>query len=275
MKFADFCRCTVVSFTCVWLTNAAVADEPTPASDSSASPDASAAAAGLWKVSIGPALMVSPKYPGSRAFQVLPLPSLDISYDDRIYSQGLDVLGINLLKGPAYHFGTAISFDFQSRNESDDPRLHGLGNVHYGPKLKVFADYSVSLLTGSVAAYQDIAGTGQGLLVSGDLVANMPLTSKLLVSVGPGVTWANAVYNRTLFGISASQSAASGLPAYDTSSGIRDVHLNTYVSYDFSKKWVGSVSLTAGRLEHNAGHSPITEQRTELNFLAAVNYRFK
>jgi outer membrane scaffolding protein for murein synthesis (MipA/OmpV family) len=38
---------------------------------------------------------------------------------------------------------------------------------------------------------------------------------------------------------------------------------------------VGSVSLTAGRLEHNAGNSPITERRTELNFLAAVNYRFK
>jgi outer membrane scaffolding protein for murein synthesis (MipA/OmpV family) len=256
------------------LTNA-LADEQTATPDTSTTANTSTAAADPWKVSIGPALMVSPKYPGSRAFQVLPLPSLDISYDDRIFSQGLDVLGINLLKGPAYHFGTAISFDFQSRNESDDPRLHGLGNVHYGPKLKVFADYSVSLLMGSVAAYQDIAGTGQGLLVSGDLVANMPLTSKLLVSVGPGVTWANAVYNRTLFGVSASQSAASGLPAYDTSSGIRDVHLNTYVSYDFSKKWVGSVSLTAGRLEHNAGHSPITEQRTELNFLAAVNYRFR
>ncbi len=147
MKFADFCRCTVVSFTCVWLTiglTNAFADEQ---SATPAAPDASAAAdtstSGPWKVSIGPALMVSPKYPGSRAFQVLPLPSLDISYDDRIFSQGLDVLGINLLKGPAYHFGTAISFDFQSRNESDDPRLHGLGNVHYGPKLKVFADYSV------------------------------------------------------------------------------------------------------------------------------------
>jgi MipA family protein len=128
VKFADFCRCTLVSFTCVWVTNA-VADEQ------SAAPDASAA--DPWKISVGPALMVSPKYPGSRSFQVLPLPSLDISYDDRIFSQGLDVLGINLLKGPAYHFGTAISFDFQSRNESDDPHLRGLGNVHYGRKCAV------------------------------------------------------------------------------------------------------------------------------------------
>lgn len=266
MKFSVFSRCMLLSFTCAWLTNA-LADEQTAAPNADPS--------SKWKVSIGPALMVSPKYPGSRDLQVLPLPSLDISYDDRIFSQGLDVLGINIFQGEAYHVGTAISFDFQSRNESDDPHLHGLGNVHAGPKLKLFADYSVSLLTGSVAAYQDIAGTGQGMLVSADLAANMPVTPSLLFSVGPGVTWANSVYTHTLFGVSAKQSAASGLPSYDTSSGIRDIHLNAYASYDFSKHWVGSVALTAGRLQHNAANSPITERRTELNFLAAVNYRFK
>ena len=57
------------------------------------------------------------------------------------------------------------NFDFVSRKESDDPRLHGLGNVDAGPKLKVFADYSVSLLTGSVALYQDIGGNGQGMQI--------------------------------------------------------------------------------------------------------------
>jgi outer membrane protein len=259
-------RYILLSFACGWFTNA-LADEPAATLP--------ADAASKWKVSIGPALMVSPKYPGSRDFQLLPLPSLDISYDDRIFSQGLDVLGVNIFQGDAYHVGTAISFDFQSRNESDDPHLRGLGNVHAGPKLKVFADYSVSFLMASIAAYQDIAKTGQGLLVSADLAANWPVTPALLFSIGPGVTWANSVYTHTLFGVSAKQSAASGLPTYDTGSGIRDIHLNTYASYEFSKKWVGSVSLTAGRLQHNAANSPITERRTELNFLAAVNYRFK
>src|SRR5260370_34188341 len=127
-----------------------------------------------------------------------------MSYDDRIFSQGLDLIGLNVLKGKgdAYHVGAALSLDFQSRSESDDPHLHGLGNVHAGPKLKLFADYSVSLLTGSIAAYQDIAGTGQGMLVSADLAANMPVTPSLLCSVGPAVTWANSVYTHTLFGVS-------------------------------------------------------------------------
>ncbi|WP_407655388.1 MipA/OmpV family protein [Burkholderia alba] len=265
MTWLDLPRCLLLCAACGAFTHA-LADEPAAG--------AMPGDASKWKISIGPGLMYSPKYPGSRDLRLLPLPSLDISYDDRIFSQGLDVLGVNLLKGSNYHFGTAISFDFQSRKASDDPHLHGLGNVNEGPKLKVFADYSVSLLTGSLAAYQDIAGTGQGLLVSADLAANLPVTQRLLISVGPGVTWANATYMHTLFGVNAKQSAASGLPAYDTGSGIRDLHLNTYVSYDFTRHWTGSVALTLGRLQRVAADSPITERKTELNLFSAVNYRF-
>ncbi|MCC8395742.1 MipA/OmpV family protein [Paraburkholderia sp. MMS20-SJTR3] len=241
------------------------------------SPDVSSGTgnASKWKISVGPGVMISPKYPGSSAFSVLPLPSLDISYDDnRIFSQGFDVLGVNWLKSDTYHVGTSITFDFQSRSESDDPRLHGLGNVHAGPKLKLFADYSYSFLMGSVAALQDIAGTGQGLLLSADLAANLPVTSRWLVSIGPGVTWANAVYMKTIFGVSAQQSAASALPAYRTSSGVRDVHLTGYTSYDFSPHWTGSVLCTVGKLQGYAGGSPITQQRTEITAFTALNYKF-
>ncbi|RFU49238.1 MipA/OmpV family protein [Paraburkholderia sp. DHOC27] len=261
-----------------WFDNALADEAANPPSTTTSSSAGVAAPSGAgdsaWKISIGPGVMISPKYPGARTLSVLPLPSLDISYDDdRFFSQGLDVLGVNWLKSDTYHVGTAISFDFQSRNESDDPRLRGLGNVHAGPKLKLFGDYSYSFLMGSVAALQDIAGTGQGLLVSADLAANLPVTSKWLVSVGPGVTWANSVYTRTLFGVSAQQSAASGLPSFQTSSGVRDVHLNAYTSYDFTPHWTASVACTVGKLERYAGASPITQQRTELNVFAALNYK--
>lgn len=273
-------RRIAVSMLCAGWLSVALADE-TPA-DSSVTAPGVAGPSGTtdtskWRISIGPGMMISPEYPGSRALNVLPLPSLDIAYDnDRIFSQGLDVLGVNWLKNDSdtYHVGTSISFDFQSRNESDDPHLHGLGNVHAGPKLKLFADYSYSFLMGSIATFQDIAGTGQGLLVSADLAANLPLTSRWLVSIGPGVTWANSVYTRTLFGVSSQQSAASGLPAYSTSSGIRDIHVNTYTSFDFTPHWTGSVACTIGKLQRYAGGSPITEQRTELNIFTALNYKF-
>jgi outer membrane protein len=275
VNVSRFRQSSLVAFGCLWLTSvtgatSAFADEQIASPDpvTPVTPDE-------WKISVGPGLMLSPKYPGARELRVLPIPSLDISYDDRIFSQGLDFLGVNVLKGDAYHVGAALSLDFQSRDESADAHVHGLGNVDEGPKLKLFADYSVSFLTGSVAAYQDIAGTGQGLLVSTDLAANLPVTPALLFSLGPGVTWANSEYTQSLFGVNGRQSAASGLPVFNTSAGIRDVHFNAYVSYDLSKKWVASIDVTAGRLQHDAARSPITERTTELNVVAALNYRFR
>lgn len=244
-----------------------------PASTAHAADATAATGDGKWKVALGPGVVVTPESPGSRHTRVFPFPSLDISYDDRVFSQGPDVLGVNALRGTNYHVGAALSFDFQSRNENDDPHLHGLGNVHGGPKLKLFADYTVWMFTGSVALYQDIAAHGQGKTVPVDLLASVPVGS-CLFSIGPGFTWADALYTRTFFGVSSQQSAASGLPVYRTGSGIRDVHLNGYISYDFSKHWVGSVAVTVGRLQHYAAASPITERRSELNTLASVNYRF-
>ncbi|KVZ49667.1 hypothetical protein WL18_05110 [Burkholderia ubonensis] len=252
--------------------DASAADAATAATAATAA-DAAVQPAGKRKIAFGPGLFVSPRYPGSRDLRVFPYPALDISYDDRIFSQGPDVLGVNVLRGDDYHVGAAITLDFVSRHESDDPRLHGLGNVNAGPKLKLFADYTVWMFTGSVAMYQDIAGHHQGKTVLTDLYASLP-AGGWLFSAGPGFTWADAVYTRTFFGVSNQQSAASGLPAYHTGAGIRDVHLNGYVSYDFSKHWVGSVAVTLGRLQHHAASSPITERRTELNTLASVNYRF-
>ena len=249
------------------------APSSSPNSSTSQQSDATAKPASKWKIGIGPGVVITPLYPGSRELRVFPYPALDISYDDRVFSQGPDVLGLNVLRSEDYHVGAALSFDFQSRHEKDDPHLHGLGNVDGGPKLKLFADYTVWMFTGSVALYQDIAGHGQGKTVVTDLYASLPVGGWLF-SMGPGFTWADAEYTRTFFGVSSQQSAASGLPAYNTGAGIRDVHLNGYVSYDISKHWAASVTVTLGRLQHYAAASPITERRSELNTLASVNYRF-
>ena len=243
------------------------------ASAASAAQAAETQAASDWKISVGPGLYVFPKYPGSSQLQVLPFPVQDISWKDRVFSQGPDVLGVNALLGENYHVGASLSFDFQSRSASHDARLRGLPDVHYGPKLRLFADYTWWAFTGSAAVYQDIAGTGQGLTAMADLFVSAPL-GNLLLSVGPGVTWANATYTRTFFGVNAQESAASGLPQYATGSGVRDVHFNVNATYKFNSHWSANAAAVIGRLEKSAAGSPITQRRLDLNGMASVLYRF-
>ncbi|NIE87971.1 MULTISPECIES: MipA/OmpV family protein [Burkholderia] len=245
-------------------------------SGSGATAVAGSAASGAspWKITIGPGVYVAPQYPGSRHLKAYPFPALDISYRDRFFSQGPDVLGWNVLSsGDTYHLGMAVSFDFQSRDAKDDARLRGLPDVHDGPKLKLFADYTIWAFTGALAVYRDVLGYGQGTTASADLYASLPLNGWLF-SIGPGLTWANGAYTRTLFGISPAESAASGLPSYGTGSGVRDVHLNFYMTHDFSRHWVGTLNSTLGRLQRFAASSPITERRTEWTTFASLGYRF-
>ncbi|AXF18999.1 hypothetical protein CUJ87_32315 (plasmid) [Paraburkholderia caledonica] len=257
-SFGRRCLALAAASACCTM-GAAYADEPHTGSD--------------WKISVGPGMYVFPKYPGSSQLQVLPFPVQDISWKDRVFSQGPDVLGVNVLQGENYHLGMSVSFDFQSRSSSDDARLKGLPDVHYGPKLRLFGDYTVWAFTGAVAAYQDIAGTGQGLTATADLFVSAPI-GKWLISMGPGLTWANATYTQTLFGITSQESAASGLPRYDTGSGLRDIHFNVNASYKISPHWSASIEAAVGRLERYAAGSPITERRFDLNGMASVLYRF-
>jgi MipA family protein len=226
-----------------------------------------------WKISVGPGMYIFPKFPGSSRLQVLPFPMQDISWKDRVFSQGPDVLGVNVLRSENYHLGASLSFDFQSRSASDDARLKGLPDVHYGPKLRLFGDYTYWAFTGAAAVYQDIGGTGQGLTATADLLMSAPI-GKALISMGPGLTWANGTYTRTFFGVDQQQSVASGLPQYNTSSGLRDVHFNVAGTYTFDKHWSANVAMVIGRLQRYAAGSPITERRLDLNGTASVLYRF-
>jgi outer membrane scaffolding protein for murein synthesis (MipA/OmpV family) len=226
-----------------------------------------------WKISVGPGMYIFPEFPGSSRLQVLPFPVQDISWKSVVFSQGPDVLGVNALHGDNYHVGMSLSFDFQSRSASDDARLKGLPDVHYGPKLRLFADYTWWAFTGAAAVYQDIAGTGQGLTATADFLMSAPI-GKLLVSVGPGLTWANGTYTQTFFGVTPQESAASRLPQYTTSSGLRDVHFTVDATYEITSHWSANVAAVVGRLERFAAGSPITERRLDLNGVASVAYRF-
>jgi outer membrane protein len=253
-------RCLALAAASAFCTiGTAHADEPSTDSD--------------WKISVGPGLYVFPKFPGSSQLQVLPFLVQDISWKDRLFSQGPDVLGVNVLRGENYHLGMSMSFDFQSRSSSDDARLRGLPDVHYGPKLRLFADYTWWAFTGAAAVYRDIAGTGQGLTAMADLYVSAPI-GNLLISTGPGLTWANATYTRTLFGITPQESASSGLPRYDVGSGLRDVHFSVNATYKMSAHWSANVATVVGRLERYAAGSPITERRLNLNGMASALYRF-
>ncbi len=163
-----------------------------------------------WSVAIGPSVYVTPKYPGARTSFVFPWVDQEIEYKHRFFSKGTDFLGAYLANDDTWQVGGNFQLDPTWRHASDDARLAGLGNVNATVRAKAFAQYTVSFLTLSTDAEQDILGNRQGLIVNGDAYVSAPV-GRWLFSLGAGLSWVNGQYMHTFFGVDEVQSARSGL----------------------------------------------------------------
>ena len=89
-----------------------------------------------------------------------------------------------------------------------------------------------------------------------------------------GVTWTDNDYAKTFFGISADQSARSGLPVYDAKSGINTVRFSLGANYRVNANWGIAARFTGAKLRNDAAESPVTVDKTQNSFAIFATYRF-
>lgn len=162
-----------------------------------------------WATYIGGGGALQPVFEGSNHYYVQPAPILEVHYLDRAFLSVGEGVGVNILRGKLYRAGIAVAYDL-GRNQRDDPRLRGLGNIGPAPEPKLFADFALLPLIVDLDIRHGIAGHG-GLI--GDVGAHVPvpLASNLFVFPGLSFTFADQHYMQSYFRVSPSQAAESGL----------------------------------------------------------------
>jgi outer membrane protein len=227
-----------------------------------------------WQVAVGGGVYDSPKFPGSDSDHALPLPYFDIRYGDNWFLDAVDGLGFKAGGNENGWFSLSAGPDLTHRNESDDSRLTGLGDVHYAGRVWVKSGYSFRRFTATAAVGTDITGKGQGSIAEVEFFAHHYPSDRWAIDDGTGLRWANAEYTRTFFGISAQQSAQSGLRQYSAGSGLASVDAFVRVRYAITDDWMLVSRLTWTRLEGDAIDSPITESRNRLSLGVFVVHSF-
>jgi len=115
-------------------------------------------------------------------------------------------------------------------------------------------------------------------VVDAGLTGMLPLLRRLVVSATGTVTWANARYTRSYFGVDAEQSATalsfgSVVPTFAAGAGLRDASLALSAILRLDRHWsVQSIARTEVLLG-DAGRSPLTERRMQLTFGGFIAYR--
>jgi outer membrane protein len=233
-----------------------------------------------WRFEAGVGAVSRPRFPGSDRQRYQALPLFSVSYGrfflgDAPGSATTGGLGVNLVQDPHWRLGAAVSGDFTTpRKQSDDPRLHGLGDISRTARASLFAAYTLDWASLRTHVSSDIGGKGEGTLVGLELEGRYHPIERLTLSAGPGLTWASGPYMRTFFGIDASQSAASGLPRFEPGAGLEALRFALGANYRLATAWNLGAHASLARLRGHAADSPITEARSQNTYALFAAYHF-
>ncbi len=99
-------------------------------------------------------------------------------------------------------------------------------------------------------------------------------SQKLMLMPSIGTTWANRKHNNRYFGVTAAQSAASGLPQYRGGSGLVDAKAELIAIYRITDR-IGVMALGGvSTLMGDAKDSPIVYKKTSPHGLFGITYSF-
>lgn len=232
-----------------------------------------------WRFNVGAAVVTAPEFPGSDQQKTRAVPLLGVSYGryflGPVPGGGPLGIGATLYEAGGLRLGAAISADIgKLREESDDPRLAGLGDIERTQRAHLFASYGFDRYRLSAGVAPDIGGKDLGTLVTLEAEALFQPADRWSLAVGPGLTWGNQRYMRTVFGIDAQQSARSGRAVYDPEGGVGLVRLSGSLNYRLDANWNLGARVSFGRLQGDAADSPLAFDKTQASGALFASYRF-
>jgi outer membrane scaffolding protein for murein synthesis (MipA/OmpV family) len=182
-----------------------------------------------WNVNLGGGVGIGPVYQGSDNYKVRPITFGSVSY--RNFFLGPAGLGINFLSIKGLRAGPILGYR-GGRKATADPALAGLGNISPSIEVGAFVAYPVGPFELSGTLRQAVTHSSNGAIGRVKLdYAQSLLDGDLQLHVGPQLDLGDGQYVGKWFGVTPTQSAASGLPVYDPAGGLTGI--GAYLTLDY------------------------------------------
>ena len=234
------------------------------------------------ELTLGGGVDVAPRYSGSDESRVTTALVLDYAMANGFFVSTTRGIGYGNNIGKL-NYSTALSYrpGRKDRNVDSDAisdgsdDLRGMGDVK-GSVLGVPGlGYEVTdWLNVQLQAEVPISQRSNGEALHFSIISPFYKSSKNSMTLALTGSWGTSKYMQTYYGVSASQSAASGFSRYDAGSGIYAWSMNLDWTHKFNEEW--SVVAAAGvtQLTGDARNSPIVQRKTSPTGSLKVTYRF-
>ncbi|MBN8524324.1 MAG: MipA/OmpV family protein [Planctomycetes bacterium] len=243
---------------------------------------------GDWTFALGVATRYQPAFTGSADYQLIAFPDFKVEYKDRFFAAPFEGMGYNIINSDGWRIGPIAKFDFGRTEDDDNPfriageettALKGLGDVDMALELGGFLEYSVGPLSYSIELRQGLGGH-EGLIGETNLqfmgfadVFGPPI----MYAFGPQATFADSTYNSAYYGITAQQSARSGLDRYTADAGLVSYGIGASVIMPLTESVSIAVFGSYDRMAGSAADSPLIQERgdeDQLMIHVGMRYEF-
>ncbi|WP_181150099.1 MipA/OmpV family protein [Ensifer aridi] len=225
-----------------------------------------------WDVMVGAGAIYAPKFEGSDEFELVPIPMISATFGDRVTIDP-GGLAVDVLESNGFKLTVKGGYDMGGgRDEDDSPHLKGLGDIDAGAVVGTQISYELGPMELYASVDKTIGGS-DGLL--GEVGANVSHHyDRFILSAGASATFADDNHMESYFGVTAAQSARSGLRQYDAGAGLKRVDLEASVTYMATENWLVRGQAGVGFLTGDAKDSPIVQDDVQPSAMLVVGYKF-
>ncbi|AUT57877.1 hypothetical protein C2L66_38955 [Paraburkholderia caribensis] len=233
-----------------------------------------------YKITVGGGFDVAPRYLGSDEYHFIPVPYLNVVTSSGVYVDTDRGVGYKLHLPHNFYLDMNLNYvagrkDTDETFQSGSDALRGLGNTPSALDATVTAGYRFATV-GSLSVAADLPLSNRSIGDAWQAALEVPV-----LVAGPNVVTSKTVahfgsqtYNQTMWGVNATQSAASGYRQYAVGSGFDSVDFDLIWLHRFNQHWSLETKGGLTRIIGDAAHSPIVQRSLSLNVGTVMGYSF-
>jgi outer membrane protein len=224
----------------------------------------------------------APEYEGSDKYEVVPFAIANVKWQGvELQLRGLSAR-IDALGDSPWDFGPVVKYRGKRDDDVDGP-VKRLDEIDAAVEVGGFVGYKFGgdesgqgEIGLEASVLRDVADAHDGFIATGGISYAAVRWGPLFANVDAQTTYASKAFNRTYFGVTRSESAASGLRDYRPGAGFKDVSAGLTVGYQFNEQWGVLARASVTRYVGDAADSPIVKDGSEIAglFGLAVSYRY-
>jgi len=236
-----------------------------------------AAAVNAADVSLGLGVGAAPDYEGSKDYEAVPLPYVNVKWSNHMSINWLgNKAKANFIPSPIWR-GGVVSEYIAERDNVDSDQVDSLEDVDTSIMLGGFIGFEYENWSADIEAMADVADGNDGTIIRLNGGYRIPIDQAWSLSLGAFTTWADDDYMEAYFGIDAADAVSSGLSTFDADSGFKDVGLNLTASFKPWQHWGFMGLVSYKRLLGDAEDSPVVDDEGDENQFSGgvlVFYKF-